>query len=98
MKKGKIGKAIIVSIASVAGIFGGMKLYTANKKKKNEYLQLETKEAADKNVKEAQRLMISEFNKNEPQDCINQRKGFVFYLIAFCLSAYFAEESQYDPF
>ncbi len=53
MKKGKIGKAIIVSIASVAGIFGGMKLYTANKKKKNEYLQLETEEAADKNVKEA---------------------------------------------
>lgn len=54
MKKGKIGKAIIVSIASVAGIFGGMKLYTANKKKKkDEYLQLETEEAANKNGNEA---------------------------------------------
>ncbi len=36
MKKKKISKVIVASIATVAGVFGGMKLYANRKKKAQE--------------------------------------------------------------
>lgn len=51
MKKGKIGKAIVVTVASVAGIFGGFKLYSS---KRNRDAQLKALEANDTGDKDTQ--------------------------------------------
>lgn len=48
MKKGKIGKAIVVTVASAAGIFTGLKLYSEKKKKDAQLQALESSEENDK--------------------------------------------------
>lgn len=50
MKKGKIGKAIVVTVASAAGIFGGFKLYG----KRRREAQLKALEASETNDKDTQ--------------------------------------------
>lgn len=47
MKKGKIGKAIVVTVASAAGIFGGLKLYAGKRKKDAQLKALEANEGHD---------------------------------------------------
>lgn len=44
MKKGKIGKAIVVTVASAAGIFGGIKLYAEKRKRDAKLKALEVNE------------------------------------------------------
>lgn len=48
MKKGKIGKAIVVTVASAAGVIGGLKLYAGKRKKDAQLKSLETNEGNDK--------------------------------------------------
>lgn len=53
MKKGKIGKAIVVTIASAAGVFGGLKLYGEKRKRDAQLKALETNESSDKDIAQA---------------------------------------------
>lgn len=53
MKKGKIGKAIVVTVASVAGVFGGFKLYSGKRKRDAQLKALEANEADNKDSVQA---------------------------------------------
>ena len=53
MKKGKIKKAIIVTVASAAGIFGSLKLYSGKRKRDAQLKALEDGGANDKDLGQA---------------------------------------------